>query len=221
MHGLATRVRRPASAARKLSRKRPSQRRSRDTVDVILDATARVLAKRGYLGTNTNLVADVAGVSVGSIYQYFPNKEALVAAVHDRHSEEMHALIQRVIDNASGSSLRNGIASLVSALLDAHQQNAALHAVLEREFPLYDNRNGNDGEQEMLRLIEGYLQGHAATIAVKNLSVAAHFVFETMVSLVHATIVEPRPNVKLSDIELEIVAAVMGYLVVPRPLRAM
>jgi AcrR family transcriptional regulator len=70
-------------------RKRPSQSRSAATVKAILDATARILVERGYAATSTNAVAERAGVSVGSLYQYFPNKDALIAALHTRHIEQM------------------------------------------------------------------------------------------------------------------------------------
>lgn len=61
--------------------------------EAILEATARVLAERGYAGTNTNRVAERAGVSVGSVYQYFPHKDSLVAALHERHGARMYAAI--------------------------------------------------------------------------------------------------------------------------------
>src|ERR1700730_16732088 len=64
MPGAATRVRTPSMPARRSARKQPAQQRSRATVDVILQATARVLGRHGYAGTNTNLIAQTAGVSV-------------------------------------------------------------------------------------------------------------------------------------------------------------
>ena len=69
-------------------RKRPLQRRSREMVDRILDAAARIFVERGYHGTTTNHVAEAAEVSVGSVYQYFPNKDALLVALGERHLEE-------------------------------------------------------------------------------------------------------------------------------------
>lgn len=57
------------------------------TVTALLDATARVLVRRGYAACTTNLVAEVAGVGIGSLYEYFPNKEALVAALAEREIE--------------------------------------------------------------------------------------------------------------------------------------
>ena len=74
-------------------RKRPRQARSKATVDTILDATTRVLVKQGFDGLSTNAVAAAAGVSIGSLYQYFPNKEALVLALIERHMEEMNSSI--------------------------------------------------------------------------------------------------------------------------------
>jgi AcrR family transcriptional regulator len=66
-------------------RKRPAQDRSRHTVAAILDAAARIFAARGYTATTTNHVAESAGISIGSLYQYFPNKDALIVALEERH----------------------------------------------------------------------------------------------------------------------------------------
>ena len=65
-------------------RKNASQDRSRATVDALVEATARILVKEGFDKASTNRIAEAAGVSVGSLYQYFPGKEALVVAVMSR-----------------------------------------------------------------------------------------------------------------------------------------
>jgi AcrR family transcriptional regulator len=72
-------------------RKRPRQRRSRETVTRILDASARIFGARGYRSTTTNEIAEAAGVSIGSLYQYFPNKDALLVALAERHVEDASA----------------------------------------------------------------------------------------------------------------------------------
>ena len=69
-------------------RKQAAQARSRATVDALIEATARILVKEGFDKASTNRIAAKAGVSVGSLYQYFPSKEALVVAVMERHSSE-------------------------------------------------------------------------------------------------------------------------------------
>ena len=81
-------------------RKRPVQRRSREMVDRILDAAARVFVERGYHGATTNHVAEAAEASIGSLYQYFPNKDALLAGIAERHvaeaREEISAAAQQL-----------------------------------------------------------------------------------------------------------------------------
>ena len=72
-------------------RKLPRQRRSAETVERILAAAARIFDERGYAGTTTNHVAESAGVSIGSLYQYFPNKDALLVALAEGHVDEVAA----------------------------------------------------------------------------------------------------------------------------------
>jgi len=114
-------------------RKQPGQARSRALVEAILDATARVLVRRGLAGANTNAIAELAGVSVGSLYQYFPGKHALVAALHERHARELLAVIEREIASAPARSLAGTVRSLVRAVIEAHLVDPALHRVLETE----------------------------------------------------------------------------------------
>ena len=72
-------------------RKAPSQGRAVATVDAILGATARILVTRGYAALTTNHVAKRAGVSIGTLYEWFPGKEALVAGLIDRHLARVSA----------------------------------------------------------------------------------------------------------------------------------
>jgi AcrR family transcriptional regulator len=217
MRRTATRIGAPPAPSRRKARKAPLQARSRATVDVILEAAARVLAERGYAGTNTNLIAAVAGVSVGSIYQYFPNKDAIVVALRDRHSEAMHALFRTAIQTEPNGPLSGGVTALVRALMAAHRAEAALHAVLEGEFPFHDKTPVDTaGDREILRLLRDWLKRHRSETTVRNLDLAAHVVIETTVSLVHGAIVDPPAGARPAEIEAEIVALVMGYLTLPR-----
>ena len=83
-------ARRPQTSPRKMA----SQKRSRATVDALVEATARILMKEGYDRASTNKIAAMAGVSIGSLYQYFPSKEALVAAVIERHTQELSQVVR-------------------------------------------------------------------------------------------------------------------------------
>ena len=78
-----------------LARKRPRQLRSKETVEKILRATQMVMAESGYDNLNTASIADHAGVSVGSVYQYFPNKEAIVRQLADSWLLKIRTLIEQ------------------------------------------------------------------------------------------------------------------------------
>jgi AcrR family transcriptional regulator len=114
-------------------RKEPRQARSRATTEAILEATARILGRRGWDGLTTNEVAEVAGVSIGSLYQYFPNKLALVEAVRRRHFED----ILVVLRNATGTTQPRArrIEAFVDAMIAVHSHDPAVHHVLLEEAP--------------------------------------------------------------------------------------
>ena len=98
-----------------LPRKRPAQRRAQVTVDAILEATLQVLRREGVARFTTTRVADVAGVSVGTLYQYFPNKRALVAEVVRRHMARIEARLLEALDG--GGSLEEQARRMVTAFV--------------------------------------------------------------------------------------------------------
>lgn len=121
---MSTRVSDAAAAMRKA----PRQARSRATVDVIVTAGARVLDTHGWRGFTTNEVARIAGVSIGSVYQYFPNKLALVDAIRRRHFDDVLAVLQRAHDRRGQPGRL--VEGLVSDLIAAHRDYPALHRTL-------------------------------------------------------------------------------------------
>src|ERR1700712_1724802 len=111
-----------ATKLRTNPRKYASQDRSRLTVDALLEATARILVKEGYDRASTNRIADAAGVSVGSLYQYFPSKEALVAALIEQHSASMLAFLETMAATTSiDTPLGDVVREVVQAMIDAHK----------------------------------------------------------------------------------------------------
>src|SRR5881394_3122602 len=94
-------------------RKLPRQERARATIDALLTATAHVLVKEGFDRASTNRIAEAAGVSVGSLYQYFPSKEALVAALVERHTDLMSAEISSAFERVAKLPLAEAARELV------------------------------------------------------------------------------------------------------------
>ena len=155
-------------------RKRPRQDRSRATVDSILEATARVLVKRGFDGLTTNLVAEAAGVSIGSLYQYFPNKAALVGALIEKHVEDMSQLALSELTRVAQLPAREAIRSVVEAMIRAHAVQPELHRVLTEEVPRV-GRMAKLREIERIthRMVAGLLATRKPELAIEDPDMAA------------------------------------------------
>src|SRR5690242_1756362 len=116
-------------------RKKPRQERAKDTVGAILSAAAQVLIQCGYEQTTTARIAERAGVSVGSLYQYFPNKEALVAALIQHHAEELLNAVRSVLRQHAQSSLEDCVHAVIDAALAANRLDPRLHEILHEHVP--------------------------------------------------------------------------------------
>ena len=116
-------------------RKTPRQSRSCETVEAIVEAATRILGRRGWARFTTNEVAKVAGVSIGSLYQYFPNKAALVAAIKRRHVADLLRACEAAFETNRRLTLEERVERLVRGVIDAHAIDPALHRVLEEEVP--------------------------------------------------------------------------------------
>lgn len=114
-------------------RKQPRQARSRATVEAIIEAAAHVLSGLGWAGFTTNKVAETAGVSIGTLYQYFPDKLSLLAAVRRRHFDHVLSVIR---DSAEDQKpLKTFAQELVRGMIAAHGIHPTLHQVLLDEAP--------------------------------------------------------------------------------------
>ena len=118
-----------------LPRKSPSQERSRRTVDRILAAGARIFHDQGYAGATTNDIADEAGVSVGSLYQYFPNKDSILVALTRSHIESTTTGLSRLLGSMTPDvGLEEIVRTVVVFLVDQHDLDE-LHLLVMHEAP--------------------------------------------------------------------------------------
>jgi len=198
-------------------RKEPRQARSKAMVDTILDAMARVLVERGYAKTNTNLVAEAAGISVGSLYQYFPNKDALIFALRERHVTRMLALFEGVVAKMDSSgSLSSDFEALIEALVAAHLLEPELNRILEEEFPSFHLPVSTPVRQRFYEAIKAVLVKHRKSLTTPDIDVAAFVVQRMLKSLVNAMILIAPPGLNAASVRLEILPAMIGYLTAQR-----
>lgn len=178
--------------ARKLKtnpRKLASQERSRLTVNAVLEATARVLVKEGYDRASTNKIAAVAGVSIGSLYQYFPSKEALVAAVSERHSHEVLQVMRKALVKVAGRPIEAAAREFVSVAIEGHRINPKLHRVLAEQIPRIGRLENVEAiNRDIHELIRGYLEAHRDEMDIANLDIAAFICVTAVEALTHTAV---------------------------------
>jgi AcrR family transcriptional regulator len=194
-------------------RKQASQARSTATVTAIMRATARILVKRGYQATTTNHIAETAGVSVGSLYQYFPNKEAIVAALLDEHLEESQAFLRAGTANALEQSLEDASRALIQGLLDAHRVDPKLHRVFVEELPRISTfERIHQLEQETLSLVRAYIEVRLPEVARKRkIDIVAFVIVHAVEAVTHAAVLF-RPDLLEDPAFLdEVVRLVVRY----------
>jgi AcrR family transcriptional regulator len=198
---------------RTVPRKMPKQQRSKDTVDVILAATARVLVKEGFDRASTNRIADTAGVSIGSLYQYFPSKEALVAALVERHIESMSEALEAEMAAVADAPLEVALRRMVTLMMQAHAIEPELHRVLNEQVPRVGRLHRvHEVEDRMQKLGRAYFERHRGELGPTDLDTAAFIVVQTIEALTHAATTHQEtapPHAALVD---EMTALLVRYL---------
>jgi AcrR family transcriptional regulator len=200
--------------ARTTPRKKPRQDRSLATVDAILDATARVLCTTGYDRASTNRIARAAGVSVGSLYQYFPSKEALVAALAGRHMGQMISIVRAKLSEMATAPMPVAVRTIIMAMFDAHAVDPKLHKVLIEQVPRIGRLENLRGvEHEVETLVASLLEARKRELRRTNVEPMAMLLVSVVEAVTHATVLaelEPGRTAIMAD---ELTDLVLRYLV--------
>jgi AcrR family transcriptional regulator len=197
-------------------RKHASQKRSRATVDALVEATARILVREGFDKASTNRIAEVAGVSVGSLYQYYPSKEALVGAVIDRHNQELMQVVRGALAEVASQPIRKAVRRLVAVAIEAHRIDPKLHRVLAEQIPRTGRlENVEAFNREAHALFRAYLEDHRDEVHVTDVGVAAFVCVTSIEALTHTAVLHRRELVSDEAVETlidEATRLVVGYL---------
>ena len=202
-----------ASRSRKaFIRRRPRQRRARETFESVLDAVIRILKREGSGAMTTNRIAEVAGVSIGSVYQYFPDKHAIFAALHERHINQIDRIIQSTLVEHATSSLEELMSAVIEAMVEAHKTDPELSGLLLTEVP-----HRADGSQTFAVRLHGafLLAISSRTRQLKkgrDLDSVVFVVTHMVDALSHATVLTRPATLSLHAAKEEAVRAVLAYL---------
>jgi AcrR family transcriptional regulator len=143
-------------------RRRPVQGRSQATVEALLEAAAQILARHGAEAATTNAIAERAGVSIGSLYQYFADREALVDELTARHIAQMQAVMLGVLQEPEARAIREQAVRIVRAILAAHRVNPRLHQALHQLLPVRGMSAIDRFEAHMEQVVEALLVAREA-----------------------------------------------------------
>ncbi|HTQ57807.1 MAG TPA: TetR/AcrR family transcriptional regulator [Bryobacteraceae bacterium] len=193
-------------------RRTPKQKRSRQTVQAILDAVVRLLKREGAGAVTTNRIAEVAGVSIGSLYQYFPDKQAIFSALHERHIQEIDQSMQTALVDHASSALPDLLRAIVDAMIDAHARDPELHALLSAQTPPHAEwtRHFAVRLHGVFRLA---IAARARELKTRRNPDKLAFVAAHMVeSLSHGAMFRRPPGLSLAGARAETVRAILAYL---------
>lgn len=193
-------------------RKQPKQERSLATVEAILSATTHILTENGYDQLTTNRVAERAGVSIGSLYQYFPNKKALIFALAEHHANAMVQLAQHHLEELSDRTIPEVLRQIVKAALAAHAVNPKLHRVLHEQISHSEVIQRLD-EAKTERLLRLFLSQRSDQLQPKNLELAVFMVERTIRALIHGAMIDRPELLKTEEFEQELMRMLLAYLV--------
>jgi AcrR family transcriptional regulator len=201
-------------------RKMPSQARSQATVDAILDAAARILVGAGYGAFTTNSVAARAGVSVGSLYQYFPNKDAILAALKARHVADLERAIDEALARVGAAPLAELLPAVIEANVAAHLVDPDLHRVLSAEVPHLGSTDAAMAfERRMVGRVRALFESRRREIAVRDLDLATYLVMRTVEATIHDAVVARPRDLASGAIAREVTRLLLGWLTASSPAR--
>jgi AcrR family transcriptional regulator len=161
-------------------RKKPQQQRAQQTVRAILEATVQILDREGLEAATTTRIAEVAGVSIGSLYQYFSHRDAILSALQNREFERTLAFMQSVLDEGNlDEEPEATVKAVLHGLAKFYLASPGLHRVLAIEgLRVAKAEQVHAFDLRVIDVVRHFLASTNAPIKTKNVGAAAFLVFQ-------------------------------------------
>jgi len=195
------------------ARKAPKQERAIATVEAILEATAQILVSDGYAHASTNRIAKRAGVSVGSLYQYFPNKDAVIAALVERFAKRQMESLSSRLTELGDMPIQEAILELVKALLEVRHLEPELHRVLFEQLPpIVQIELFRDWSDGAILIVMAAMHSRADELRIENAELTAYLLINACHGIIHNTVIN-RPDLLSGEaLAQETALLIWGYL---------
>ncbi|HEX4447311.1 MAG TPA: TetR/AcrR family transcriptional regulator [Polyangiaceae bacterium] len=199
----------------KTARKQPKQARSQATVNAVLEATVQVLEREGVDAATTTRIAEVAGVSIGTLYQYFSHRDAILDALQDREFEQALGLMQSVLSDGNlERAPRETVTAVVKGLAAIYASRPGLHRLLAIEgLRVAKAERVHAFDMRVVGIIRHFLSATRAPIRRKNVEAAAFVAYQSVRATMLASLLERPPGLGEADLIGELADLVLRYLV--------
>ncbi|MFW6764747.1 TetR/AcrR family transcriptional regulator [Acinetobacter pittii] len=188
-------------------RKRPRQARSVATFEAILEAAARILESLGFAGFNTNAVAELAGVSIGSLYQYFPSKDALIVELIRRERTKLSNRIVEAIKQHEAAGLKEKLKLIIHAAV----QHQLCRPQLARTLEFASEIIGKDTEEsELQHELETIISDLFTRSGISQAQIVAQDIIALSKGMINAAGIAGESD--LNNLQQRVEKAVFGYL---------
>lgn len=194
-------------------RRTPIQARARQSRDAILEATARILeTSPGAELPSTNRIAKVAGVSIGTLYQYFEDRDAILHGLCRQHADEMMALLRAHVGPLLDAPPREAVPAFVDAMIQAHAVAPRLHLALVTAVLAEGGSLLAEVQDPGHELVLLWLRHHAAELRPRDLDAAAFLLTHTVEAAIHGQLLTAPERLRDPAWRAELLDLLLRYL---------
>ncbi|MDR3418518.1 MAG: TetR/AcrR family transcriptional regulator [Nevskia sp.] len=194
-------------------RRKPQQTRAKLMVDAIVEAGFISLSRNGLDGTTTRHIADIAGISVGTLYQYFDNKEAVYDAMHARFVAEVIGLLRNLTPELVQKDVKGLVELMLHRFSDWLRQNDGRYLAYARHIQRFDRpEHGARVERALLEIASQYVMRHPQLISLRGIPAMLYIMINGGVFVVVRYLSSPSPSISFEQLVAGLANMVTGYV---------
>jgi AcrR family transcriptional regulator len=196
------------------ARKTPQQSRAKETVRAILEATAQILDRESLDAATTKRIAEVAGVSVGSLYQYFSHRDAILEALQDREFERTLQVMQTIFgDGNLDKAPVETVTAVLRSLAQLYAQSPGLHRVLTIEgLRVAKSERVHAFDRRVIELVRYFLSATRAPLCITDVEAAAFIIYQSVRATMLAHLLERPHGLDVDRLIEELTRLITGYV---------
>lgn len=191
--------------------RKPQQQRAQVTVNAIVEAGFIAMAERGPAATTTRQIADIAGVGVGSLYEYFENKEAIFSAMSERFVADTVTLIRSQMGTLARMPIKDAVQHMLNSFRTFLQENEGRYLnCIQYAMTLDFERYIDPLQQTLSELVTQYLMNHPDTLRVRDISTMSYIMIHGGIFAVVRHLSDPSPPISFDQL-VEGLARMVGH----------